>query len=58
MFWIRTTALLAFFVCLLFVGCGGGSGTTVVEPGQDYQPTPEEQAMQQEMESTRDSAKQ
>lgn len=25
------------------MGCGGGDGTTVIEPGEDYQLTPQEQ---------------
>lgn len=50
------TACLATF--LFIAGCGGGDGTTVIQPTEDYQPTAEEQQMQAEMDAAREGASQ
>lgn len=36
------------------LGCGGGEGTTIIQPGEDYQLTPQEQKNKElEMEARR-----
>jgi hypothetical protein len=54
---LRTLGLLAVLPLCSIVGCGSGDESKVIQPTQDYQPTAEEKAMQQEMESSRESAK-
>jgi len=53
-----TICLLATVPFCVIVGCGGGEGTTLIQPAQNYQPTAEEQKMQQEMDAARGSGQQ
>ncbi len=39
-------------------GCGSKSDTTLINPDETYQYTPEEQASQEQMDAARESAKQ
>jgi len=53
---MKTFLFLCFFAILPFCcigGCGDGDGTSLIQPGESYQPTAEEQKMQQDMESAR-----
>lgn len=59
------TTLFRPFGVLLFVvtvflaaGCGGKSDTTVIQPGEGYQLTPEEKTSQEQMDAARETAPQ
>jgi hypothetical protein len=45
---------VAFALMPVTLGCGGGDGTSVIQPGEDYQLTPQEQKNKElEMEARR-----
>jgi len=55
---IQWFSLVLVFACSMSAGCGGGEGSTLIQPTENYQPSADEQKMQQEMEAARGSGQQ